>query len=251
MAGHSKWANIKHRKGAQDAKRANMFTKLGREIIVAAKMGQPDPAFNPRLRAAIAAAKAQSMPKDKIEYAIKKGSGQLGDSEDYEEMRYEGFAPGGVALIIDCLTDNRNRTAADIRTILNKGGGTMGESGSVSFMFERVGRIRYKPDAADPDTMFEDALEAGATDCEFDPEDGHIIYTEPDQFNEVRDALAEKYDDPETGRLDWKPSNTTEVDFDTAEKILALIDNLEDNDDVQYVSANYEFSDEVADKLAS
>ncbi len=248
MAGHSKWANIKHRKGAQDKKRSNLFTKLAREIIISAKMGAPDPNFNPRLRAAIAAAKAQSMPRDKIEYSVKKGAGELGDGEDYEEIRYEGYGSGGIAIIIDCLTDNRNRTAADVRTLLNKGGGSLGENGSVSFMFDRIGLIQYPLDTASVDDMFEAALEAGADECESD-EETHEITCDADSFNEVRDALVEKYGDPDVGRLSWKPQNSIEVDKDQAEKILNLIDKLEDCDDVQYVSANYDISDEVAAQL--
>lgn len=241
MAGHSKWANIKHRKGAQDKKRSNLFTKLAREIIVAARTGQPDPAFNPRLRAAIAAAKAQSMPKDKIEYSIKKGAGELGDSENYEEMRYEGYGPGGVAMIIEVLTDNKNRTAAEVRSALSKAGGTLGESGSVAFMFERIGLIQYPPDAASTEAMFEAALEAGADNCE-SHEEGHDITCDPDSFSGVRDALAEKFGDPEVGRLDWKPNTTVAVDEATAEKIIRLEDVLDENDDVQHVAANYEVS---------
>lgn len=248
MAGHSKWANIKHRKGAQDKKRSNLFTKLAREIIISARMGAPDPAFNPRLRAAIAAAKAQSMPKDKIEYSIKKGAGELGDGENYEEIRYEGYGSGGIAIIVDCLTDNRNRTAADVRTILNKGGGSLGESGSVSFMFDRIGLIQYKADIAGADDVFEAALEAGADECESD-EEIHEITCAADSFNEVRDVLVEKYGDPDVGRLSWKPHNTIEVDKDQAEKILNLIDKLEECDDVQYVAANYNISDDVAAEL--
>jgi len=248
MAGHSKWANIKHRKGAQDKKRSNLFTKLAREIIISAKMGQPDPAFNPRLRAAIATAKSQSMPRDRIEYSIKKGAGELGDGENYEEIRYEGYAPGGIAIMIDCLTDNRNRTAADVRTILGKAGGSLGESGSVAFSFSRVGMIHYPVDVASADDMFEAALEAGADDCESD-ENIHEIICDAEIFNEVRDALAEKFGDADVGRLSWKPQNNIDADAEQAEKILNLIDKLEDCDDVQYVSANYEISDEVAAQL--
>lgn len=250
MAGHSKWANIKHRKGAQDKKRSNLFTKLGREIIVAAKSGQPDPAFNPRLRAAIAAAKAQSMPKDKIEYAIKKGAGELDDGESYEEIRYEGFGPGGIALIIECLTDNKNRTASDVRSILNKGGGNLGESGSVAFMFERIGLIQYPASTASADAIFEAALDAGADDCESD-EDMHTITTAPDDLHAVLEPLSGKFGDPENARLDWKPSNTIALDAEQAEKILGLMDKLEDHDDVQHVAANYDIPEEVAAALAS
>jgi YebC/PmpR family DNA-binding regulatory protein len=181
MAGHSKWANIKHRKGAQDKKRATLFTKLAREIIVAAKMGMPDPDFNPRLRQAVIAAKSNGLPKDRIENAIKKGSGELGDGESYEEMRYEGYAPNGVAVIVECLTDNRNRTAADLRAIFNKGGGSMGESGSVQFMFERIGLIHFPANVAAADTVFEAAVEAGAENVESD-ENGHEVTCAPDDL---------------------------------------------------------------------
>jgi len=249
MAGHSKYANIKHRKGAQDKKRANLFTKLAREIIVSAKLGMPDPAFNPRLRAAIAAARSQSMPRDRIEYAIKKATSTT-DGENYDEMRYEGYAPGGIAVIIEALTDNKNRTASEVRTILSKAGGNLGETGSVNFMFNRVGLIQYPLDKASADEMFEGALEAGADNCESDGEI-HEITCESDSFNEVRDALAEKYGDADVGRLAWKPTTPTEVTLDTAEKILRCIDNLEDNDDVQFVYTNFEVSDEVAEKLAA
>lgn len=249
MAGHSKWANIKHRKGAQDKKRAGMFTKLVREIIVSARTGQADPAFNPRLRAAIAAAKAQSLPKDRIENAIRKGSGELGEGESYEEMRYEGYAPGGVALIIDCLTDNRNRTASDLRSILGKGGGNLGETGSVSFMFRRIGLIQYPAKTASVDAMFEAALDAGASDCESD-EETHEISTEPDQLHQVREGLSAKFGDPEVARLSWKPGNTVPVDAETARSLFDLIETLEDYDDVQYVSANYDIPEDIAQQLA-
>lgn len=243
MAGHSQFANIKHRKGAQDKKRAKMFTKVAREIIVAAKSGIPDPQSNPRLRAAIAAARAVNMPKDKIETAIKRGSGDV-DTESYEDMRYEGYAPGGVAIIVDVLTDNRNRAATDIRTIFSKGGGNMGESGSVAFMFEQVGLIEYPASTASAEEIFEKALEAGACDCESD-EFMHHIYSEPDDFNQVRDNLAEIYGDADTGRLAFRAKITTACDKETAEKVLKLIDNLEDCDDVQYVASNADIPDEV------
>ncbi len=248
MAGHSKFANIKHRKGAQDKKRGNLFTKLAKEIIVAARMGAPDPAFNPRLRGAIATAKSQSMPKDKIDAAIKKGSGELDDGENYEEIRYEGYAPGGVALIIDCLTDNKNRSAGEVRSTLSKAGGSLGESGSVSFSFARIGILQYPVSVASSDAMFEAAVEAGADDVESD-EDIHEVTCDPDAFNDVRDSLSEKFGDADVGRLSWKALNTIDVDFEQAQKIMNLIDKLEDLDDVQYVSANFEVSDEVAKQL--
>ena len=249
MAGHSKFANIKHRKGAQDKKRASLFTKLGREIIVAAKLGGPDVGFNPRLRAAVAAAKAQSMPKDRIEYAIKRAT-SAADGDNYEEMRYEGYAPNGIALIIEALTDNRNRTASEVRSILGKSGGNLGESGAVSFMFNRVGLLQYPVDKASADEMFEAALEAGADNCESDDEN-HEITCEVESFNEVRDAMSAKYDDADVSKLGWVPTNTIEVDFETAEKIIRLIENLEDDDDVQNVYSNFSVSDEVAEKLAA
>jgi YebC/PmpR family DNA-binding regulatory protein len=248
MAGHSKFANIKHRKGAQDKKRANLFTKLAREIIVAAKMGAPDPAFNPRLRLAIANAKSNSMPKDKIENAIKRGS-SVGEGDDYEEVRYEGYAPGGIAIIVEGLTDNRNRSVAEVRTAITKAGGNLGETGSVNFMFDRIGLFKYPKDTASDDEMFEAAIEAGAENCEsFD--DSHEVTCQADDFNEVQQTLVEKYGDPELGRLDWRAQNLVEVDFENAQKIENLIEKLEDLDDVQYVCANHTYSDEVAEQLA-
>lgn len=248
MAGHSKFANIKHRKGAQDKKRANLFTKLAREIVVAAKMGQPDPDFNPRLRLAIANAKSNSMPKTNIENAIAKGSG-AGEGENYEEVRYEGYAPGGIALIVDTLTDNRNRSVAEVRTAIVKSNGNLGETGSVSFMFDRIGSFKYPKDKASDDEMFEVAIEAGADDCESDDE-FHYITCDADNFNDVQTVLIEKFDDPEEGKLDWRPQNEIEVDFETAQKIENLIDKLQDLDDVQAVASNHTYSDEVAQKLA-
>lgn len=247
MAGHSKFKNIMHRKGGQDAKRAKLFTKLAREITVAAKMGMPDPDMNPRLRLAIQTARGQSMPKDNIERAIKKAEAG-GDGENYDEMRYEGFGPGNVALIVEALTDNRNRTASEVRAIFNKAGGQMGETNSVAFNFERIGLIQYKPDVATEDEMFEAALEAGADEVE-STEDGHDIFTAPDDLNAVKDALAESYGDADTVRLDWKALTTVDLDVDKARSLLKLVDNLEDNDDVQRVSGNYVISDEVAAAL--
>lgn len=249
MAGHSKFKNIMHRKGAQDAKRGKIFTRLGREIIVAARSGQPDPNFNPRLRTAIAAAKAANMPKDKIENAIKKGSGEL-QGEAYEEIRYEGYGPNGVAVIVEAMTDNRNRTASEVRTAFTKSGGNLGETGSVSFMFEQVGMIEYPISVADEDTMFEAALEAGASNCE--PVDElYEITTALEDLGAVRDALAETYGDASKAKLVWQPQNPTPLDLEGAEKILKLIDVLDDNDDVQDVYAAYDISDEIAEKLAS
>jgi YebC/PmpR family DNA-binding regulatory protein len=249
MAGHSQFKNIMHRKGAQDKKRAKIFSKHQREIYVAAKMGLPDPDANPRLRNAVLAARADNMPKDNIERAIKKAAG--GDEDtNYEEIRYEGYGPGGVAVIVEALTDNRNRTASEVRAAFTKHGGNMGETGSVGFMFDRVGLVEYNADAADAEAMFEAALEAGADDVRSGP-DGHEIICAPDDFATVRDALAEKFGDPEGARLDWKPTTTTEVDENTAGTLLKMIDVLEDNDDVQRVSSNFEVSEEVMAKLSA
>jgi YebC/PmpR family DNA-binding regulatory protein len=247
MAGHSKFKNIMHRKGRQDAKRAKVFAKLGRELSVAAKAG-PDPAFNPALRLAIANAKAQNMPNDVIKRAIDKAQG--GEADTYEEIRYEGYGPGGVAVIVEALTDNRNRTASEIRAAFSKNGGNLGETGSVAFMFERVGQISYPSDAAEPEAMFEGALEAGAEDVESDDE-SHTITCQPDDFAAVRDALEEKFGEPQEARLDWKPQNSVAVDEGTAETLLKLIDALEDNDDVQRVSANFDVDDEVMERLSA
>ena len=249
MAGHSQFKNIMYRKGAQDKKRAKVFAKLTREIIVAAKSGMPDPASNPRLRGAIAAARAENMPKDNIERAIKRATG--GDDDTvYEEIRYEGYGPGGVALIVEALTDNRNRTASDVRAIFSKNGGTMGETNSVSFMFERVGYLAYPGDIGDAEEVFEAAVEAGAEDVQ-SGEDLHEIYCAPEDFSQVRDALAERYGDAREGRLAWRPNNGVPVDGDHAQTLLKLIDALEDNDDVQTVAANFDISDEVMAELTS
>lgn len=248
MAGHSKFKNIMHRKGAQDKKRAKIFAKHARLIYVAAKSGMPDPDKNPRLRTAILAARADNTPKDNIERAIKKAEG--GEEETYDEVRYEGYGPGGAAVIVEALTDNRNRTASEVRAAFTKHGGNLGETGSVGFMFERTGIIEYNADVADADSMFEAALEAGASDVSSDG-DGHEIYCDPDDFASVRDALADKFGDPEEARLDWKPNTTTELDEQQAGTMLKLIDVLEDNDDVQNVSSNFEVSDEILAKLSS
>lgn len=247
MAGHSKFKNIMHRKGAQDAKRAKTFTKLIREIITAARLGQPDPIFNARLRSAIAAARALNMPKANIESAVKRGSSS-GEGDNYDEIRYEGYAPGGIAIIVEALTDNRNRTASEVRSAFTKHGGTLGETGSLTFMFDRIGLIEYPSNIASSDAMFEAALEAGATDCESE-EEAHSIICAPDDFNEVRDALAKKFGDATTGLLSWRPQNTIEVAGDQAEKLLKLIDVLEDNDDVQFVYGNYDVSEEELERM--
>lgn len=248
MAGHSKWANIQHRKGAQDKKRAKIFAKLGKEIQVAAKLGGGDPDANPRLRLAIATARGQSLPKDRIEAAIAKGTGATGDDENFEEMRYEGYGPGGVAVIVDALTDNKNRSAGDIRAIFTKHGGNMGETNSVAFMFDRVGELVYKANTASAEDMFEGAVEAGAGDCESDSE-VHVITCDPGDFATVRDALVAKFGEPEQSGLVWRPNVSAEVTEDQAATVLKLIDALEDNDDVQSVTTNFEVSDEIMEKL--
>lgn len=248
MAGHSKFKNIMYRKGAQDKKRSKMFSKFSREITVAAKMGGPDLDSNPRLRLAVATARAQSMPKDNIERAIAKAAG--GDAENYDEMRYEGYGPGGIGVIVETLTDNRNRTASDVRTIFNKAGGNLGESGSVGFMFDRVGEVIYAADAADADTMFEAALEAGADEVESD-DDGHAVYTEAGDLHAVVSALTDALGkEPESAKLIFKPKEPMVLDKDGAEKLMRLIDNLEDNDDVQTVFGNYDIPTEVMEALA-
>ena len=248
MAGHSKWANIQHRKGRQDAARSKLFSKLAKEITVAAKMGDPDPDKNPRLRLAVKEAKASSVPKDVIERAIRKSQG--GDAESYDEIRYEGYGPGGVAMIVEVMTDNRNRTAGNVRSLFGKHGGNMGETGAVSFMFDRKGQILYPPDAATEDAVVEAAIEAGAEDVESSDE-GHAIYTEATALAEVAAALEARLGEAESARLVWKPQTLTPVDEHTGATLLKLIAALEDDDDVQTVTANFEMSDAVMERLAS
>ncbi|MCX8996780.1 YebC/PmpR family DNA-binding transcriptional regulator [Rhizobiaceae bacterium BDR2-2] len=248
MAGHSQFKNIMHRKGKQDSVRSKMFSKLAREITVAAKVGMPDPAMNPRLRLAIQNAKAQSMPKDNIERAIKKAAGN--DGENYDEVRYEGYGPGGVAVIVEALTDNRNRTASNVRSIFTKAGGALGETGSVSFSFDRVGEITYTPAAGDADTVMEAAIEAGAEDVETD-EDGHTIICGFEDIGEVSKALESALGEAETVKAIWKPQNTVPVDEEKAQSLMKLIENLEDDDDVQNVYSNFEVSDEVMARLSA
>jgi len=248
MAGHSQFKNIMHRKNAQDAKRSKHFSKLAREITVAAKTGNIDINFNPRLRTAIAAARAANMPKDKIENAIKKATSSTEDA-NFEEVRYEAYAPGGAALIIDTLTDNRNRTASDIKTIISKNGGSSAEPGSVSYMFDRVGLIEYHDSKISEDEMLEIAIEAGANECVFHDRN-HEIYCDPNSFNEVNEFMTNKIGGPNVAKLYWKPKNMVELsDIEKAEKLLKLVEALEDNDDVQYVCGNYEISDTIADKI--
>ena len=248
MAGHSQFKNIMHRKGRQDAVRARLFTRLQREIQVASRAGLPDPASNPRLRAAIQAAKAANMPKDNIERAIKRGQG--GEGESYEEVRYEGYGPGGVAVIVEALTDNRNRTASAVRSTFSKYGGSLGETNSVSFQFNRVGSIRYPADVADADTMLEAAIEAGADDVESN-EEGHEILCAPDELDAVREALEARFGPPEQAALSWRPQATVPVDDERAEGLLKMLQALDDNDDVQRVVANFEVSEGTLERLAS
>lgn len=248
MAGHSQFANIKHRKGAQDAKKAKLFTKILREITVAAKSGQIDPNFNPRLRNAMIEARTNNMPKDRVDAAIKKASGGI-DGDNFEEIRYEGYAPAGIAIIVEALTDNRNRTASEVRSIFTKMGGALGETGSVGFMFDRVGLIQFEGKVASEEAMFEVALEAGAQEVE-SSSDLHVVITAPENFSAVRDALIEKFKDPLSAKLDWKAKNSIEItDFEQAQKLVKMIDALEDCDDVQMVTGNYAFSNEVMEKL--
>ena len=242
MAGHSKWANIQHRKGRQDKLRSKLFSKLAKEITVAAKMGDPDPDKNPRLRLAVKEAKSQSVPKDVIDRAIKKSQG--GDAESYDEIRYEGYGPGGVAVIVEAMTDNKNRTASTVRSTFTKNGGNLGETGSVGFMFDRKGQILYKPDAGDADTVMMAAIEAGAEDCE-SSEDGHVIICADTDLNAVSTAMEGELGESESAKLIWQPTTTTELDLEGMTKLMKLIDALEDDDDIQNVTANFEASDEV------
>jgi YebC/PmpR family DNA-binding regulatory protein len=247
MAGHSQFKNIMHKKGKQDAIRSKLFGKLAREITVAAKMGLPDPNMNARLRAAMLAARAENMPKDNIERAIKKASGA--DAETYDEVRYEGYAPGGVAVIIEALTDNRNRTAGEVRSYFTKAGGALAETGAVSFMFDRVGLVEFDGKAASEDAMMEAAIEAGADDVA-STEEGHEIIASVESLREVAKALEEKFGEPRKAVLAWRPQNTIRVDDEAGEKILKLVGALEDNDDVQNVYANFEVSDALMAKLS-
>jgi YebC/PmpR family DNA-binding regulatory protein len=248
MAGHSQFKNIMHRKGRQDAARSKLFGKLAREITVSAKLGMPDPAMNPRLRAAVLAARAENMTKDTIERAIKKATG--GDAETYDEIRYEGYGPGGVAVIVEVLTDNRNRTASDVRSTFSKHGGNLAETGAVSFMFDHVGVVEYDANAASADAMLEAAIEAGAEDV-VSGDDGHHVFTSVDSLREVAKALEAKFREPRKATLTWKAQNTVSVDDEDGEKLLRLIESLEDHDDVQNVYANFEVSDALVQKLSA
>lgn len=248
MAGHSKFKNIQHRKGAQDAKKAKIFTKLVKEIITAAKSGMPDPASNPRLRAAISAARTQNLPKDRIDKALNQAT-DPGSQENYIEIRYEGFAPGGIAIIVEALTDNRNRTASEVRSSFTKYGGNLGETGSVSFMFDHLGIVQYPLSIGSSEAVLEAAIEAGAEDVESD-EEYHVIYTSIEAFSDAVDFLTSKYGDPEEAHIGWKPQNYVIIDEkERAEKLLKMVEMLEDNDDVQRVFGNYELSEEVCKAL--
>ena len=248
MAGHSQFKNIMHRKGRQDKVRSKLFSKLSKEITVAAKVGGPDPDANPRLRLAVQNAKSQSMPKDNIQRAINKS--EAGDAESYEEMRYEGYGPGGVAMVVETLTDNRNRTAGAVRAAFSKHGGNMGETGSVSFMFDRVGEVTYPANAGDADAVFEAAIEAGAEDVTSD-DNGHIIICAFDELGDVSKALEAILGEPDSVRPVWKPQTTTMLEEDKASTMMKLLDTLEDDDDVQNVYSNFEIADDVMAKLTS
>lgn len=249
MAGHSQFKNIMYRKGAQDKKRATLFSRLGRELTVSAKLGGGDPDANPRLRAAIAAARAHNMPKDNVERAIRKGAGG-GEGEEYEAIRYEGYAPGGIAVIVEALTDNRNRTASEIRAAFSKHGGNLAETGAVSFMFDHVGEVRFGADVAGAEAMFEAALEAGASDVASD-ESEHVVTCEAEDLHAVASAIEARFGEPEAARLVWRPQTTVPVDEGTAETVLRLLDALDDNDDVQSIAANYEIADDVLERLTA
>ena len=248
MAGHSQFKNIMHRKGRVDAQRSKLFGKLAREITVAAKMGLPDPNMNPRLRAAIIAARAENMPKDNIERAIKKAQG--GEGENYEEIRYEGYGPGGAAIIIEAMTDNRNRTASDVRSYFTKHGGNLAETGAVSFMFHHVGAVEFDAKVGDGDAVLEAAIEAGAEDVISD-ESGHTIYCEAGNLGEVAKALEARFGEPRKSALVWKPQNTVPVDDEAGEKLMRLMETLEDHDDVQNVFVNFEVSDALMAKMGA
>jgi YebC/PmpR family DNA-binding regulatory protein len=237
-----------HRKGRQDKARSKLFGKLAREITVSAKLGLPDPAFNPRLRAAVIAARAENMPKDNIDRAIKKSQGA--DTESYDEIRYEGYGPGGVAIIVEALTDNRNRTAGEVRAIFSKNGGNLAETGAVSFMFSHVGIVEYDAKAASADAMLEAAIDAGAEDVTSN-DDGHQIITAPDTLNDVAKALEAKFGEPRKASLLWRPQNTVALDDEAGEKVLKLIESLDDSDDVQNVYANFEVSDALVARMSA
>ena len=249
MAGHSQFKNIMYRKGAQDKKRAKVFTKIIRELTTAARTGLPDPNANPRLRAAVLAARQANMPKDTVERAIKRGAGGEG-GEAYEEVRYEGYGPGGVAVIVEALTDNRNRTASEVRAAFTKAGGALGETNSVGFLFDHVGEIAYPADAASADAMLEAAIEAGASDVDSDAE-GHVVISAPDDFNAVRDALEKDFGSALSARLAWRPKSATVIEEEAAQGLFKLLETLEDSDDVQNVYANFEVGEDVLERLSA
>jgi YebC/PmpR family DNA-binding regulatory protein len=249
MAGHSQFKNIMYRKGAQDKKRAKIFTKIIRELTTSARTGLPDPAANPRLRAAVLAARQANMPKDTVERAIKRGAGG-GADDAYEEVRYEGYGPGGVAVIIEALTDNRNRTASEVRAALTKAGGVLGETNSVSFMFDRVGEVSYPADTATADEMFEAGIDAGAEDLESDAEQ-HVLTCAPEDLNAVRDALEHRFGPASSARLVWRPKTNSPIDEETAATLFKLLEALEDSDDVQNVYANFEVAEDVMARLGA
>jgi YebC/PmpR family DNA-binding regulatory protein len=248
MAGHSQFKNIMHKKGRADKARSKMFGKLAREITVAAKLGMPDPAFNPRLRAAILAARAENMPKDNIERAVKKSQGA--DTESYDEIRYEGYGPGGVAIIVEALTDNRNRTAGDVRAVFTKAGGNLAETGAVSFMFDHVGVVEFDAKVASADAVLEAAIDAGADDV-VSNDDGHQIVTTPETLRDVAKALEAKFGEPRKAALIWKPQNNIALDDEAGEKLLKLVEALDEHDDVQNVYANFEVSDALVQKMSA
>jgi len=249
MSGHSQFKNIMYRKGAQDKKRAKVFTKIIRELTTAARTGLPDPAANPRLRSAVLAARQANMPKDTVERAIKRGAGG-GDGENYDEVRYEGYGPGGVAIIVEALTDNRNRTASDVRAAFAKAGGNLGESNSVSFLFDRAGEVAYPAAAASAEAMFEAAAESGADDVQSGA-DEHLVTCAPEALNGVRDALEARFGAPASARLVWRPKTLTAVDGAAAEALFKLVETLEDSDDVQNLFANYDVADDVMARLSA
>jgi len=248
MAGHSHAKNVMFKKSKANAERSKLFTKLAREITTVAKLGLPDPATNPRLRAAVLAARAQNMPKDNIERAIKKS--QEAGGANYEEVRYEGFGAGGVGVIVEALTDNRNRTASEVRSIFTKYGGNLGETGAVSFMFDKLGAIEFAAAKATPDQMLEAAIEAGADDCE-SSEEGHVVYCHPDQLHQVAKALESRFGEPRAARILWRPKNGVPVGEEAGQKLLRMIEMLQDSDDVQDVYSNFEIADEVLERLSA
>jgi YebC/PmpR family DNA-binding regulatory protein len=246
MAGHSQFSNIMHRKGKQDGLKSKLFSKLSREITVAAKLGLPDPAMNARLRMAIIAARAENMPRDGIERAVKKASGS--ENENYDEIRYEGYGPGGTAIIIEAMTDNRNRTASDIRSYFTKAGGNLAETGAVSFMFDKVGQVEFELAVASEDAMLEAAIEAGADDVASD-ENGHIITCGMTALADVSTALEAKFGNPRKSVFTWKPQTSVSVEDEVGEKLIKLMGLLDDHDDVQNVYANFELSDALMKKM--